>query len=132
MKDTTVTVVMQNVTVLRRKGQAALVEWFTNSQPHRVTVPVTDLVLAPDGKSGSIPAETLAQGIEYGVSWETFVKDQKITAADIAAALRANGVWTVEDYETNPQQVIGAISSLFAPFFGDLANAVKSIKHKEA
>lgn len=132
MKDKPMEVDMQNVTVLRRKGQAALVEWFANNQPHRATVPVADLVLAPDSKSGSIPIEKLAQGIEYGIAWETFVTDYRITAEQIAAAMRAHGVWTVEDYESNPQQVIGAISSLYAPLFNDLANAVKSIKHKEA
>lgn len=131
-KEATVKVDMQKVKVLRRKGHAALVEWSDDSRLHRVTVPVKDVVFDPGETSGVVSVESLMQGIPYGIEWEKFLTEQTVLPETLANALRQNGVWTVEDFEQNPNAVMGAVSSILGPFMAQIAGAVKKVKHKEA
>lgn len=119
------------VTIITRKGQAVLVEYQRDGGPARASLPVSSVLAGPGDSLGWTSQEELDRGIDYGLPWAELVKGQTITAEAIERALRAAGIWTIEDYYKKPGMVMGAMISLLSPVMVNLQNSVQRIKNKE-
>lgn len=106
------------VKVIERQGKAVLVEWIDKDQYKRATVPGNKL----DGDRCA--ADVLAQGVAYGVDWETVLSE--FPGADVIAnELRRQGIWTREDFNRNVTQVRGIINRLFViPLIAEMQAAI--------
>lgn len=111
------------VTLIRRTGASALVEYETYSGPRRVTVPVSSVV------NGCVDGDDLRQGIEYGVPWEEIL-DIRVTPGEIGNALRKAGIWTAADAAANPKGVQGALLTVTARANG-IIEAARRFESKE-
>lgn len=109
------------VKIIRKKGQAALVEWITDDGAHRATIPLATI------RKGQVASDELGYGIIYGEPWEELV-EISVTPESIAAELRKCGIWTREDLETRPNQALGAILAAYGCGLADLLRAVRQRK----
>lgn len=98
---------MRTVKVLKRDGQAALVEWLDGDMPRRVFLPTG---IVPD--SGLVEDEELGRGISYGVEWADEIA-LTATARDLQRNLRSAGVWTAEDAADRAAVVQGVIQATY-------------------
>lgn len=119
------------VTVITRKGQAVLVEYTRDDRPARASLPVSSVRAGPGDSLGWTSQEELDRGIDYGLPWAELVKGQTISSEAIERALRAAGIWTIDDYNKKPGLVMGAMVSLVSPIIANLQRSVQRIKNKE-
>lgn len=91
------------VTVIRRKGQAILVQWEDDGL-HRAQIPPHALL---DGDEVD-PVELL-MGIPYGLPWAEIMGDLVISGEEIEDTLRRHGIWSLEDLRTDPTSAAGAL-----------------------
>jgi len=98
------------VRLVRRNGQAALVEFADAGKPMRVTLP-EDLLQDEGSRCTADPAD-LAAGVPYGLAWEKATTG-RVTAEKIAGALRNAGIWTAEDLKQQPRAAIGALQAAY-------------------
>jgi hypothetical protein len=98
------------VQVVRRSGQAALVEFADAGRPARVTLP-EDLLEGDGGLCTADPAD-LAAGVPYGLPWEKATTG-RVTPEKIAGALRNAGIWTAEDLKRQPRAAVGALQAAY-------------------
>lgn len=83
------------------KGASSVVEWSDASGSiNRVILPSTELLVEPGGTF----VENIEEGQPYGAAWEDLIHTQMGPKA-IAALLRKNGIWTLEDYADNSRGV---------------------------
>ena len=109
------------VKVVRRKGQAALVEWIAEDGAHRATIPLAAII------KGQVVSDELDYGIPYGEPWEELV-EISTTPETIAAELRRCGIWTRDDLEARPNQALSAIQAAYGAGLADLLRAVRQRK----
>jgi len=93
------------VTVIEQNQKTALVEWKTKTGLRRVIIPASEV------KPGGVDEPILDAGIEYGLPWEKLVSIS-VTPAQLAEALRVNGLWTGDDIARNQSKALGVINSL--------------------
>jgi hypothetical protein len=111
------------VRVIEKRGPARLVEYKTGAgNLARVVVP-DDAI----DDQGMVLEDDLNLGIPHGLPWEQLIH-LSATPAALAAHLRANGIWTLEDMEANPQAVFGAIQAVYGVDFGRLIQAAHNYK----
>jgi hypothetical protein len=115
---------METVTVIRRTGRSALVEYQTYSGPRRATVPVSAVV------NGCVDSDDLRQGVEYGVPWED-VLNIRVTPGELGNALRKAGIWTAADAAANPKAVQSALLTVTTRANGIIEAARKFEANKE-
>jgi hypothetical protein len=123
------------VKLIRRSGGAALVEWQSeDGYLQRATVPFHEVQnLWEDRGSnlhGEVAQEIIEIGIPYGVPWEDIIGEIQITAKDIAESLRKHGVWTLDDAQTNPQTVIGALQAAYGFDMATLIRGARKMKEE--
>lgn len=106
------------VTVIRRKGQAVLVEWDENGV-QRSTLPASELVIADDGQTAECADPWI--GIPYGDNFAGAIQ-LSVTAENIDRALKVAGMWTWGDIRLNPQTAISVILAAFGPIVSQLLN----------
>lgn len=85
------------VKVVRRNGNAVLVEYATDEEgTRRVVVPREQL-----GEGNEVEKEALDMGLSYGVEWERILDKALPTRTEIvrqmARRLRDQGIWSTED-----------------------------------
>ena len=112
---------MRTVKVLKRDGQAALVEWLDGDMPRRVFLPA-EVVPA----SGLVDDEELGRGIPYGVEWADEIT-LAATANDLQRNLRGAGIWTAEDAASKAATVQGVMQATY----GIDTAAVLSVARKQ-
>jgi hypothetical protein len=98
------------VTVVRRSGQAALVEFADAGKPARVTLP--EDLLEGDGAGCTADPAELAAGVPFGLPWEKATTG-RVTPEKIAVALRNAGIWTAEDLKRQPRAAVGALQAAY-------------------
>jgi len=113
---------MQRVKVIRRQGQAALVEWHVEEQGprglparyRRAIVPVDSLEQRAATRRGETALHPdPSQGIPYGEDWEGLLGELGVpdaTAPVIANELRRVGIWVLADLEADPASARTAFS----------------------
>lgn len=102
------------VRVVRLQGRAALVEYAEGDMPARVTIPAEEVA-----EGGMVAAEVLEKGVPHGLPWED-APVGKVTAKDIARALRNAGIWTAEDLRTRQREAVAALASAYRMDLGAL------------
>lgn len=120
--------VEQQVRVIQRQDQAALVEWFDGKDYHRVTIPQAQV------KSGLIKQSVLDKGVPHGLPWERLF-NITATPKDMAKKLRQRGVFTVRDIDLNPtalhKAVIEALAEDIAAFIQKAREAQEKLEEGE-
>ena len=112
------------VQVIEHRGPSILVEYQKEGRPYRTIVPLKELV---DGK---VDEYTLAAlGITYGLPWEQLIQ-LSATPERLAAELRRNGIWTLEDLAKHQSAARGAIQAVYGTELATLIRAAHA--HKEA
>jgi hypothetical protein len=102
------------VTIIKSKGDTALVQWLEAGALKRGYVP---LVLVQDGQ---VDAEELSAAAPYGMNWERFLRP---SAVEIAEDLRREGIWTVHDLvSVNPRAAFDRFAGVL---FGEFIRKVK-------
>lgn len=109
------------VRVVKVLGDAAIVEWDADGL-RRCVIPAS--MAAPE-----MDAETLELGAPYGLPWETLVT-LSATPEGFAAALRANGIWTLEDVRNNQKAVYGVIQAAYGLDLAALIQAANGYQTK--
>lgn len=89
------------VTVISRKGSAALVQYVEGGMVHRKYVPLGVI------DNSAVDGETLEQGIPYGYPWDEL--SISFDSARFANELHNVDVWTTADALRSPQRVTAAI-----------------------
>jgi hypothetical protein len=121
-----------HVTVIRRKGAAALVEYHDyESNPVRVSVLEESIELSPDGTEGMIDPQDLSRGIEYGIPWEFRLRTKQMTSQEMSNALHRNGIWTSDDVTRKPDAVRGALLEVLRQTLSDINQIAKEFGSKE-
>ena len=97
------------VTIIKSRGDAALVQWLEGGALKRGYVPLS-LV-----REGQVEAEELRDAAPYGVEWARFLRPE---AVEIAEDLRREGIWTYQDLvSVNPRAAFARYAeTLFAEF----------------
>jgi len=100
------------VTLIKRDGAAALVEWTDGERQRRGTVPIE--TVTPDG----VDADVLAAAIPYGEPWADVIE-----GIDPAAEqeLKQRGTWTVDDVLKEPARAQNALQRAWViPVFKEM------------
>lgn len=82
---------------ISHKGTSSVIEWVDeDGDTQRSILPSTELIETDN----ELYVEDPEQGAIYGAAWEDYIHT-KVGPKGIAALLRANGIWTFEDYFNN-------------------------------
>lgn len=100
---------MIKVKLIAAQGAAAIVEYQKSGKIERAIVPNAEV------RNGYISKRNLERGIPYGgVELADYLpKELTIKTDDLQALLRQRGLWTYEDYYSNPQVILGALQKLY-------------------
>ena len=115
---------MVNVIAIKAVGNGTLVEWRSVDGLHRAVIPHGEIV------SGRVRGEVLLAGIPYGVAWED-LDIPPVTAAEIAAALRQVGIWTLGDLRAKPSGAVTALQRVYAVTLAKLREAAEKYERME-
>ena len=110
------------VRVVRVTGPSAVVEWAGGLK--RAVIPAAEVI--SDELYATVPADVLDEGAPYGLPWERLVK-MEATPEKLADELHRNGIWTMEDVESNPRAIMGALQTVYGVELSTLIQAA----HKE-
>lgn len=102
---------MMDLKIIKRVGEAILVEWRDEEGVHRATLPADSPMTDPE------------QGIPYGRQWEEILSPTTVERK--AQALREAGIWTARDLRQNIQRVRAALQDQVET---DLAALLRSIR----
>ena len=93
------------VIVIGNKGTNKVVQYVdANGHTNRVYIPHAE------EKDGKVPLRVLEAGVQFGLDWTQFIKEQTITPEQVASCLRSKNIWTLADLEANPTRAQGAIA----------------------
>ena len=118
------------VRLIRRKNQAALIEWHApdTGYLHRAFVPYEQLKImgSPDLADPMIFVSKPHEGVPYGVAWEELAElNIRVEPELLAHELRKAGIWTELDLRLNPQAALSAIQHVIGLSIHALAQAVR-------
>lgn len=106
---------MKKIKIVGRKNSTVLVEWVEESKLFRSFVP-----LESTKEVGSeVFCDNPEQGIPYGVPW-SLVVDREVDVELFEAEMHKQGIWTIEDFERNPQKVSGCLRKVMAQTVGSI------------
>lgn len=120
---------LQEVTVIRHKGQSALVSYVEEGEECRVFVPLVT-VSEEDGKS-FVSTQNLQMGIPYGIPFDELLSESfTVRRGAVIRELKRAGIWTVADYERNPGQIQSIIVAVNSSLRAELKQIVKDQKRR--
>jgi len=101
--------VMISVRVIQQEKKNSLVEYEDDTEMlRRVSIPTAKI------SEGYASEATLAKGIPYGLQWED-MEIKPVTHNQVANILRAHGIWTAADAQSNPADLRAAIQQIHGP-----------------
>lgn len=109
------------VRVIETRGETVLVEYRDALGLRRTLVPVQAV------EGGKASEEELAYGVPYGLPWEDLI-EMRASAAQLAANLRAAGIWTREDLERSPAAAFGALQATYGIDLAAIITAAKQAR----
>lgn len=114
---------MANVTVIRKKKQAVLVQWVdVQGELKRGTVPAGAV------HGGTVDDETLAMAIPAGFPWAEIVRDgidPEAIPGEIERRLHRVGIWDLADLLKMPNAAVGAIQAAYKLDLSALTKAAR-------
>lgn len=105
-------VIPTRVTIVRKNGGSALVEYLEDGEPVRKYVPVDEI----DDKH--VSSDVLQQGIPYGYPWEEL--QISFDSQKFSHEMKQVGLWTVEDVLRNPQKLWSVLRATLADNIKDI------------
>jgi hypothetical protein len=112
------------VTVISRKNAAALIEYVIDDMPHRGIVPTATV------NGDEVADDVIPLAIPYGVPWSEILTP-RVTADDIQRELRRRGIWTANDAQNKPNEVIAAASAAYGLDVAAILRAANTIAREE-
>lgn len=121
---------MVQVTLLEIRGQAAIVTYRDEEGM------LQGRIISRDDVSGvrvretkSVHDRVINTGTEYGIDLEIILGEKYvITPGDLAQELRRHGVWTYDDLNKKPSEVVAAINSLSKKIYAVLLRESRQTK----
>lgn len=111
-----------NVSLIKRQGTVAVIQWTADGQLQRSVIPMSELA---DMGGGQFGCEAPELGAPFGLPWAELVQ-LTVTSAQVEQALHQYGLWTADDIQRNHLQALAAIQSLYAADLGNLLKAVRT------
>ena len=109
------------VTLIQRSGDAVLAECVFDGTPFRRVVPFGNLVFVDD--RAEIDPEDWDAGIDYGIDWEAVFDDLPVFLPEnFALEMRKRNIWTVQDAQENPNEVLAALQAGYGLHLGFILN----------
>jgi hypothetical protein len=105
-----------------------LVEYSEGNFIRKIVIPV--LANESAGDHVDLSESDIETAIPFGIQWNVELEDITIFASEIELALINNGIWTVEDYKSNPTAVLGAVREAAAPVLTMINSIVKKYGEK--
>jgi hypothetical protein len=96
-------------TLITRRGEVGLIETVREGETIRCMLPIELLV----GENIELSESQINAGIPYGLPFGEFLHLSKFTGPLIEKSMHNNGIWTLEDLRTKPQQVIRVLQSVY-------------------
>ena len=106
------------VRVVSRKGNSAIVEYTDKGMLERVVIAhsVAD--------SGTLSVSEIKDAAPYGLPIGKFVSDKSL-GMRLQMACRQRGLWTLQDFEKNPQFIQAALQEALSLDVGKLLEAAR-------
>ena len=106
------------VRVVSRKGDSAIVEYTDKGMLERVVIAhsVAD--------SGTLSVSELKDAAPYGLPIGKFVSDKSL-GTRLQLACRQRGLWTLQDFEKNPQFIQAALQEALSLDVGKILDAAR-------
>lgn len=101
---------MVAVQVIGSREKASLVKYLDGETLCQVYVPTNKVTVGKD--KVEVEKSVLKRGMPYGLPWEN-VELPEITGEQLADELHKYGIWTAEEYRSNPNGVRAAIQQLY-------------------
>ncbi len=111
------------VEIVSTEGKTSLVKYLVDDILYQVYIPTTKIT------NDGVDIRTLSKGLPYGLPWEQ-IGLPDITGKALAIALHNRGIWTAEEYRSNPQGVQAAIIQLYSGVFLSLVEFIREEKSK--
>lgn len=97
------------VNVINSDENSALVEFVQGGKLLRKMIPASSI------NDSQADVNTLAAGIEYGIDWSGLqLPAQEVIIESLIEQLHNNGIWTLNDLLSKPNQAIGSIIGAYA------------------
>ena len=112
------------VTIVKREGGTAVVEWREGDTPFRATLPLVELAIAPDGRTAECVHPEW--GIPYGEDFAALITPSA-SPESIDRELKRAGIWTAEDLHGNPNGAAGAIQRAYGVDLAGLLTATRQL-----
>lgn len=111
--------------ILQRDHNAIVISYNDGTAQQAVIVSSNDV--PADARPGDIVTVTkkaISNGTEYGIDWSVLVDSDLNVVHTLQQALRRYGIWTLQDYQDNPQSVRDAIGTVVNGIHNRLQQAV--------
>lgn len=119
------------IRLVSSKGQSTLVAYQDPDLEVEKKVYVDSELVGEDwGSEEEVPDEVIEYAIPYGIEWEAYVENILISKEAIARALYRNGIYTAEDYQRNPNAVLGAVREMSQQVLEQLNEVIRNFNHK--
>lgn len=118
-----------NCKIIHEREGMVLIEWQSASGLARALV-THNMLQTREGRAATVIAPE--RGIPYGVPWEYVLPDMQATRGRLADELRRRGIWTVEDLRAHPQEIMGALTSVYGVDLAAILNAAKDYTRMES
>lgn len=114
------------VTVIAHHADASLVQWVDKGGLRRAYVP--DNVI----NSGKVLQDELDAGVEYGLPWDSLLnKNILVESSRIGAALRNNGIWTLEDLHAKAGVLNSILLGLLEGLYKEVITKAENFRSQE-
>ena len=119
------------ITLISSKGQSTLIQYL-DPELDVVKKVFVDSNLVGDswGSTEEVEDSIVEYAIPYGIEWELLLENILISKEAIAKALYRNSVYTAEDFQRNPNAVLGAVREMSQGILEQLNVIVKTFNHK--
>lgn len=107
--------------LVQQHNDIYLVEWIEDGVSQRALV-TPDMIVDISGQSAIVNYPE--RGIPFGEDWTAYIS-QVVTPSMFNAKLKQSGIWTIEDLQSRPNEVHGALLAATASILQELLSNVK-------
>lgn len=111
--------------VITAHNDITLVEWIDKAGRYLRAWVTPDMIELIEGQSAQINNPEM--GIPYGQNWSELI-EQSITPEMVENSLRKSGIWTMEDLQSRPNEVHGAVIATAGAVLQGLLSNVKILR----
>lgn len=115
---------MVKVEVIRKKGQAALVQWVEGGSVRRGSIPLDAL------QGDMVDQKMLQMAIPAGFPWASII-ELSVTPQIIEENLHRVGIWDLDDLLKNPQAAVGALQAAYKVDVAHLTKQARLFKKQK-